>query len=202
MNREEVERAFAQRLPVMARVNGIEAEECVLSFSCIYAIRRRWDEKLGREVTELELLDRNRRGLVTAGLDDVFYNEEECSAEAAFDKCRRVYERYLGLLTPNVSESIDFYLREGIEPELINRVIEYSHEQGKHSWSYISAILMDKLKKNIKTVDAFVRAETEWKERMQPANRYPQKKNKFNNYTDANAFVLTPEQILEDMLEE
>lgn len=202
MNREEVERAFAQRLPVMARISGITAEKCVLSFSCIYAIRRRWDEKLGREVTELELLDRNRRGLVTAGLDDVFFDEEEGAVEAAFTKCRRVYERYFGLLTPKVSEEIDFYLREGVEPELINRVIEYAHEQGKHSWSYIYRILMNKLKENIKTLEAFEIAEAKWKERRQQSVNHPQqKKNKFNNYTDTNAGFLTPEQILEDMLE-
>ena len=136
-------------------------------------------------------------------MDDVFFDEEEGTVEAAFTKCRRVYERYLGLLTPKVSEEVDFYLREGVEPELINRVIEYSHEQGKHSWRYISTILMDKLKQNIKTLEAFERAEAEWKAR-QSVNHPQQKKNKFNNYTDTNTpdYSNFSEMILKEMLEE
>ena len=205
MNKEEIEMAFARRLPVMAKVNGIAAEGCVLSFSCIYAIRRRWDETLGGEVTELELLDRNRRSITTVGMNDVFFDEKECTAEADFDKCRRVYERYFGLLTPKVSESVDFYLRSGLEAELINRIIEYSHEQGKHSWSYISAILMDKLKRNIRTVEAFEQSEAQWREHSEQKKRNATgQRNKFANYNDTNKPDYTGfgEQILKEMLED
>lgn len=203
MTMNEIEQAFSQRLPVLARVNGIVAEECILKFSCIHAIRRRWDERLGREAVEVELLDRNRRCITTAGINDVFFDEEHTTQEGAFDVCRRAYEKYLGLLTPNISESIDFYLREGMEPELIVRVIEIAHEEGKHSWSYVSAILMDKLKKNIKTVDAFVKEQQNWREKARrKANQL--KVNKFVNYVDTNKpdYANFAEQILADMLEE
>lgn len=206
MTKDEAERVFMERLPVCARVNGISLEKATLEFSCIFAIRKVWRADLGREAVELELLDKSRRSVTVVPMEDVFLSENNGVEEEDFFKCQRTYEKYFGMITPGVCDKIDFCLREGMEAQLIVRIMEYAYEQNKRSWNYIAAILKDKLKNNIKTLDAFECKEKERAEQLQKRGQAKviSGKSKFNNYNDTNKpdYSDFGEQILKDMLGE
>lgn len=201
MTIEEMERAFAERLPVVARVNSVGIDETFLNFSCIHCIKRRWDSNLGREVQELELLDKSRRGITVVPIGDVFLSNDDSFTENDFFKCQRAYERYFGMMTPGVCDSIEFYLREGMEAELIVRIMEYAYEQGKRNWSYLSSILKNKLKDNIKTLDEYKRAEAEWASKTKRSGQAGIRKRNFN-YNDTNKpdYSNYADKILKEML--
>lgn len=88
--------------------------------------------------------------------------EESNSTFSAADECIQKYNQYIGLITPAIAEGIDFYLSQGVEPKLINRIIEYSAEQNKRSWQYISAALNGNFKEGITTLEAYERARADF----------------------------------------
>ncbi len=99
------------------------------------------------------------------------------------------YEQFVGLITPAVSEGIDFYIEKGVEPALIIRLIEYACEQNKRSWQYINASLRGNMDAGIKTLDAYNRVQADRAEnarKVQSAENNSKSKSKFNNYTDTN----------------
>ena len=66
------------------------------------------------------------------------------------------YENLIGnLISENIVNSIDTYIAEGIEPEMIIAAIDDAEAANVRRWSYVNKILLDKLSKNIKTVRAY-----------------------------------------------
>ena len=126
---------------------------------------------------------------------------------AAADKVIHKYEQMIGFITPAVMEGIDFVIGEGMETELVSRIIEYACEQGKRSWQYINAALLGNLKENILTLDAYNRHQAERTECKAFQQKTPEKKakrSKFNNYNDSNKkdYSKIQEDILKELLEE
>ena len=121
------------------------------------------------------------------------------------DKALRQYERLIGLITPAVIEGIDFVIGEGMEPELVIRIIEYACEQGVRRWQYINKILVECLKENILTLDTYNRHQAERAERN-VKNNIPVRRtsrSKLNNYHDSKRdYSKIQEEILNEMLEE
>ena len=63
------------------------------------------------------------------------------------------YENLIGnLISENIVNSIDTYIAEGIEPEMIIAAIDDAEAANVRRWSYVNKILLDKLSKNIKTL--------------------------------------------------
>ncbi len=73
----------------------------------------------------------------------------------------KTYEKYIGVTTPNICSSINGYLAEGVEPQLMIRLIEYACERGARSWKYIESSISGNLKDGIKTLDEYNRKEAE-----------------------------------------
>lgn len=130
---------------------------------------------------------------------------EAPSLELEANKALRRYEQIIGLVTPAVVEGVDFVIKEGMEAELVIRIIEYACEQGKRNWQYINAVLLGSLKEKILTLDDFKRRQAERAERNaagQPSRKLM--RSKFNNYDDTNKtdYSKFSEDILSKMLEE
>lgn len=135
--------------------------------------------------------------------------EESSISSSASDICIKTYEKYIGLMTPNILEGIEFYIEKGMDAEVITRIIEYAAEQNKRSWQYISAALMGNLNAGVKTLDDYNKARADFaaeKEKEGKNNRSGRNKNKFHNYTDTNAgktdYKALQEGFLKDMLDE
>ena len=81
------------------------------------------------------------------------------------------------------------WLDAGAEAEMINAAIDEAALEGVKKFSYIKAIVEDKLNLGIKTLDGFRRQKEEYQRRKAERDPYPAfgvKKNAFNNYTDTN----------------
>lgn len=113
------------------------------------------------------------------------------------------YEQIIGIVTPAVRDGIDFYIENGVESDLIIRIIEYACEQGKRTWPYINAAIRGNMDAGIKTLDAYNRAQADRIENAKKVERAKKgsKKSKFN-YNDTNPVGPTAEQIIKDMLRE
>ena len=127
--------------------------------------------------------------------------EEGFAAAAA---CFTEYEKYIGIVTPKVTEGIDFYIGKGMEPKLIIRLIQYSCEQNKRSWHYIDAAILGNLNEGIKTLDEYNRRRAERAAERKENGAPRAQKSGFNNYTDSNKpdYSNFGEQILKDLLNE
>lgn len=138
----------------------------------------------------------------------VYENKEEESKEgddhsaAVFHK----YEQYIGLVTPSVMDGVDFFIEQGVEPELMARIIEYACEQGKRSWSYIKAAIRGNMDAGIKTLADYNKAQAERAENAKKAEKGNKavKKNKFVNYTDTNNpdYSTFADDLIKEMLED
>lgn len=129
---------------------------------------------------------------------------EENSDAAAADIALHKYEQLIGIVTPSVTDGIDFFVEQGVDAELIIRIIEYACEQGKRSWSYIKAAIRGNMDADIKTLDAYNRAQAERAENVKRVKSMEKKKSKFNNYDDTNKpdYSNFSEEILAEMLGE
>ncbi len=115
------------------------------------------------------------------------------------------YEQLIGIVTPAVREGIDFYIENGAESALIVRIIEYACEQGKRTWPYIKAAIRGNMDADIKTLDAYNRAQADRAENAKKAKSANKgnKKSKFH-YEDGNKpdYSKFANEILADMLGE
>lgn len=128
-------------------------------------------------------------------------NESSDAAVAAFHK----YEQLIGLITPSVQDGIDFFVSQGVEVQLIIRLIEYACEQGKRTWAYIKASIKGNMDAGIKTLDAYNRAQAQRAETAKRVKESEKKKGKgINNYNDTNfkAGEYTAEKFIAEMLGE
>ena len=128
--------------------------------------------------------------------------EESKSAAAVFHK----YEQYIGLVTPSVMDGVDFFIEQGVEPELMIRIIEYACEQGKRSWSYIKAAIRGNMDANIKNLADYNKAQAERAENAKKVAKGNKtvKKKRFVNYTDTNKpdYSTFVDDLIKEMLEE
>ncbi|MGN0178125.1 MAG: DnaD domain protein [Monoglobaceae bacterium] len=66
------------------------------------------------------------------------------------------FKKNIGHLTPAVKNEICDYLDQGIADDMICEAIKDAAKAQKLSWNYINAIIVDKLKRNITTYDAYI----------------------------------------------
>ena len=213
MNREQIERAFEKRLPVYAKIDCVSSSGIVIAYSYISAVIRRWSEKQGREVLELELYDEPGRSCTVTLPEKVFLSMEEALGKVdpetrEFETVHLLvqhYERYLKQpATSTILEGLEYYLRQGMEADVIKRIIEYACEINKKSWYYINAVIVGKLKKGVKTLEAYKEDEARWEANRQKrsGDRSGIKRSRFNNYTDTNKpdYTNFGDTILNEML--
>lgn len=129
---------------------------------------------------------------------------EDSRTTAAADTALHKYKQLIGLITPSVTDGINSFIEQGMDAELIIRIIEYACEQGKRSWSYIKAAIRGNMEAGIKTLDAYNRAQAERAENAKKVKAMENKKSKFNNYDDTNKpdYSNFAEEIIADMLGE
>lgn len=83
--------------------------------------------------------------------------EKELEVEARIGQMStifKIYEEEIGLITPILSEEIEFYLNE-MSPELIIKAISEASTRNIKNWKYIKAILDRCIKENIRTLADF-----------------------------------------------
>jgi predicted phage replisome organizer len=68
----------------------------------------------------------------------------------------RAYEDEIGMITPIISEDVDFYLKE-LPKDIIIKAIHSASMRNAKSWIYVKAILERCIKENIKTIADFDR---------------------------------------------
>ena len=86
-------------------------------------------------------------------------------------------------------ECVKEWLDAGVEYEMIKTAIDEAALEGVKKFSYIKAIVEDKLNLGIKTLDGFRRQKEAYERRKAERDPYPAfgvKKNAFNNYADTN----------------
>lgn len=134
---------------------------------------------------------------------------KESKPPTAADRVLSEYERLIGIPTGNIVDLIDGYLAEGMTPELMIRLIEYSVERNARSWTYIEKTIIGNLKDGILTIDDYNRHRADRQKALDNQNnqniKKPQK-SKFNNYDDGNwnhaEMEALEERLLDRMLEE
>lgn len=127
--------------------------------------------------------------------------KEDKPPTAAAENVLSEYERLIGIPTHNIVELIQGYLDEGMTPELMIRLIEYSVERNARSWQYIEKAILGNLNEGILTVDDYNRHRADRQKALD--NRGSTKSSKFNNYTSESKtdYAELEEQILDSMLE-
>lgn len=133
--------------------------------------------------------------------------EQSINQSEAIDASVKAYEKYIGIVTPKVYEELNYYLSQGMDTDLVVRLIEYVAEQppAKHSWQYLNAVLNGTLESGILTLDNYNRIRADYvagKVRNVPVGG---KKNKFNNYQSsaegATDYEALEQSILDNMLD-
>ena len=91
-----------------------------------------------------------------------------------------------------VKEQVDCvqaWLDGDVEAEMINAAIDEAVSAGVKKFSYVKAIVEDRISRGITTLNLFNIQKEAYERRKAERNQYPAwgvKKNKFNNYTDTN----------------
>ena len=89
-------------------------------------------------------------------INNIIYNNYNNNKRTCASDVYTRYENLIGnLISENIVNSIDTYIAEGIEPEMIIAAIDDAEAANVRRWSYVNKILLDKLSKNIKTVRAY-----------------------------------------------
>ena len=86
-------------------------------------------------------------------------------------------------------ECVKEWLDAGVEYEMIKAAIDEAASAGVKKFSYVKAIVEDRISLGIKSLNAFNMQKKAYERRKAERNQYPAwgvKKNKFNNYTDTN----------------
>ena len=106
------------------------------------------------------------------------------------DKVMDHYRERIGYgLVKEQTDCVKDWLDAGAEPEMIKAAIDEAALEGVKKFSYIKAIVEDKLNLGIKTLDGFMRQKEAYQRRKAERDPYPAfgvKKNAFNNYADTN----------------
>ncbi len=103
-----------------------------------------------------EKISENKEKSSTDNIDNIIYNNYNNNKRTCASDVYTRYENLIGnLISENIVNSIDTYIAEGIEPEMIIAAIDDAEAANVRRWSYVNKILLDKLSKNIKTVRAY-----------------------------------------------
>ena len=97
----------------------------------------------------------------------------------------KAYEKYIGVTTSNIRGLINGYLAEGVEPQLMVRLIEYACERGARNWKYIESSISGNLRDGIKTLDEYNRKEAERQQKTSAAKGSTNPRG-IANYNDTN----------------
>lgn len=110
------------------------------------------------------------------------------------------YENVTGnTATQSMASDIDSFIGEGVEPDLIDAVIDYAVDGGKGNWNYMKAALNGLQSDGIITLKAYKQAQAK---RTQNKAKMQQSKNKFNNLPAENTdYADLEEKLLDRMLE-
>lgn len=129
---------------------------------------------------------------------------KESEPTAAADRILSEYERLIGIPTHNIADLIEGYLKEGMTPELIIRLIEYSAERNARNWQYIEKAIIGNLNDGVLTLDDYNRRRADRQKSYENQNNKKPQKSRFNNYEDVNvnAYADLEDILLEDMLKE
>lgn len=127
---------------------------------------------------------------------------KESEPTAAADRILSEYERLIGIPTHNIADLIEGYLKEGMTPELIIRLIEYSAERNARNWQYIEKAIIGNLNDGVLTLDDYNRRRADRQKSYENQNNKKPQKSRFNNYEDVNvnAYADLEDILLEDML--
>lgn len=127
---------------------------------------------------------------------------KESEPTAAADRILSEYERLIGIPTHNIADLIEGYLKEGMTPELIIRLIEYSAERNVRNWQYIEKAIIGNLNDGVLTLDDYNRRRADRQKSFENQNIKKPQKSRFNNYEDVNvnAYADLEDILLEDML--
>lgn len=89
----------------------------------------------------------------TDNIDNIIYYNNINNKRACASDVYTRYENLIGnLISENIVNSIDTYIADGIEPEMIIAAIDDADTANVRRWSYVNKILLDKLSRNIKTL--------------------------------------------------
>ena len=94
--------------------------------------------------------------------NNIIYNNINNNACARAYDC---YEKNIGVIKECVMQEIDSYLDDGVEDEMICAAIEDAAKASRFTWHYVNGILLDKVKRNIKTLSAYKADQKAWENR-------------------------------------
>ena len=106
------------------------------------------------------------------------------------DKVTEHYRDRVGCgLVKEQMECVQEWLDGNVEAEMINAAIDEAALTGVKKFSYVKAIVEDRISRGIKSLNAFNMQKEAYERRKAERNTYPAfgvKKNAFNNYADTN----------------
>lgn len=117
-------------------------------------IGTKFREDRNKVPTQQEQSSKKQEQSSTDNIDNiVYYNNNINNKRACASDVYTRYENLIGnLISENIVNSIDTYIAEGIEPEMIIAAIDDAEAANVRRWSYVNKILLDKLSRNIKTL--------------------------------------------------
>ena len=110
---------------------------------------------------------------------------EESKGTPAATNVFRHYEQCFGVMPQSTMQTIEGYLADGVEPEMMVAVFDEAVEQGKANWKYAKAILDAKLNSGVRTLVGFRRSQADFRAAKEQTKTLS-KRSKFCNYEDTN----------------
>ena len=116
--------------------------------------------------------------------------ETDIQPKSDIDKVMDHYRDRIGYgFVKEQMDCVQAWLDAGAEPEMINAAIDEAVSAGVKKFSYVKAIVEDRISRGIKSLETFNMQKKAYERRKAERDPYPAwgvKKNKFNNYTDTN----------------
>lgn len=84
------------------------------------------------------------------------------------------FQNNIGLITPHVAESIAKWIEDGIDEQLILKLMQEAVENDARNWKYINTAIKNQCDKNIKTLADYLVAEADRKRKQEekPNSKY------------------------------
>jgi len=118
-----------------------------------------------------------QKQLQDCNVTETVCNETEIEVEVDIEKefttitkerPEKFYQNNFGLINGFISDSIKSYIEDGIEEDMITAAMELALANNAGTWNYVNTILVNCLKKNIKTLEQFEANEKLRKEQSKP----------------------------------
>ena len=107
--------------------------------------------KVGKSPTQVQLVQQKSKQEIEKEIDIELEIEKESSSNEVLVRIFKTYEQEIGMVTPILSDDIEFYLTE-LKEEIILKAISEASQRNIKNWKYIKAILDRCIKENIKTL--------------------------------------------------